>query len=90
MNQYKGECLCGTCRYVITGEAPKAMFLCHCSRCKKETGTIHGVNVFFNDASLSWEKGENNISFFHLKDTRNLALKKPIWPKRFTPILLQV
>jgi hypothetical protein len=26
MNQYKGECLCGACRYVITGQKPSAMF----------------------------------------------------------------
>lgn len=70
MNQYKGECLCGSCRYVITGEKPAAMYLCHCSRCRKETGTIHGANVFFNNARLLWEKGQVNISHFKLEGTR--------------------
>lgn len=70
MNQYKGECLCGACRYVITGQKPKAMYLCHCSRCRKETGTIHGANVFFNDAQLTWEKGQDNIAYFKLENTR--------------------
>lgn len=37
MNRYQGGCLCGACRYVIaTGQKPKAMYLCHCSRCRKE------------------------------------------------------
>lgn len=70
MNQYKGECLCGACRYVITGQKPSAMFFCHCSRCRKETGTVHGANIFFNGAGLVWEKGANNIAYFKLEGTR--------------------
>lgn len=70
MNRYEGECLCGACRYVITGKKPKAMFLCHCSRCRKETGTVHGTNVFFNDARLLWQKGKDNITCFKLEGTR--------------------
>ncbi|ASQ45014.1 GFA family protein [Legionella clemsonensis] len=70
MNQYKGECLCGSCHYIITGEKPKAMYLCHCSRCRKETGTMHGATVFFNNAQLVWEKGQDNISYFKLEGTR--------------------
>jgi hypothetical protein len=70
MNKYKGECLCGACCYVIAGERPKAMYLCHCSRCRKETGTVHGANVFFNDAQLLWKKGKDNITYFELKNTK--------------------
>jgi len=70
MSQYKGECLCGSCRYIITGEKPEVMYLCHCSRCRKETGTIHGANAFFNNAQLLWEKGQGNITHFKLKGTR--------------------
>ena len=70
MNQYKGACLCGLCRYIITGEAPKAMYLCHCTRCRKETGTVHGANVFFSNAQLLWEKGQDNITHFKLENTR--------------------
>lgn len=70
MNQYKGECLCGACRYVITGKIPKAMYICHCSRCRKETGTAYAANVFFENAQLSWEKGEDKFTSFHLKNTR--------------------
>jgi hypothetical protein len=46
------------------------MYLCHCSRCRKETGTIHGANVFFNNALLTWEKGQENITYFKLEGTR--------------------
>lgn len=70
LDQYKGECLCGACRYVISAQKPKAMYLCHCSRCRKETGTIHGANVFFDEAELIWERGAENVTHFKLKDTR--------------------
>jgi hypothetical protein len=70
MNQYKGTCLCGACRYVITAQKPQAMFLCHCSRCRKETGSAHASTVFFNEAQLLWETGQENISHFKLENTR--------------------
>lgn len=41
MNQYTGECLCGACRYVITGQKPKAMYLCLCER----PGWKHGAHA---------------------------------------------
>ncbi len=70
MRQYTGECLCGACRYVITGQKPRAMYFCHCSRCRKETGTVHGANIFFNDAQLLWDKGEDNITTFKMGGTK--------------------
>ena len=34
----KGSCLCGAVKYEVTGE-PKRFYHCHCSRCRKATGT---------------------------------------------------
>lgn len=70
MNQYQGECLCGSCRYVIRGEKPEAVYLCHCSRCRKETGSVHAVNVFFSNALLAWKSGKDNICHFRLENSR--------------------
>ncbi|MCW5589321.1 MAG: GFA family protein [Legionellales bacterium] len=70
MNQYQGQCLCGACHYIITAAAPTAMYLCHCSRCRKETGTSHAATVFFQDAQLVWQQGENNMTHFTLENTR--------------------
>lgn len=69
MSQYTGQCLCGACCYVIHGN-PQAMYLCHCSRCQKETGTIHAATIFFPNGQLVWEKGAENISQFKLENTR--------------------
>ncbi|WP_133128473.1 GFA family protein [Legionella nagasakiensis] len=71
MNRYQGQCLCGACCYtIVTEQKPKAVYFCHCSRCRKETGTMYGANVFFKKAQLLWEKGENNITSFTLEKTR--------------------
>lgn len=67
---YSGECLCGAVRYRLNVQAPRAMFLCHCSRCRKETGSIHGAKVFFPEGSIIWERGESLIKFFALPGTR--------------------
>ena len=69
MTEYKGACLCGLCRYTVSGE-PLAMYFCHCSRCRKETGSIHGSNLFFKNAQLTWQSGEDSVSHFKLENTR--------------------
>src|SRR6202034_265236 len=40
----KGSCLCGAVKYEVTGE-PKRFYHCHCSRCRKVTGTGHASNM---------------------------------------------
>ncbi len=46
MTDYTGECLCGAVRYRIEAAAPKATFLCHCSRCRQEGNQLAlGTNL---------------------------------------------
>jgi hypothetical protein len=54
-----GSCLCGAVRYVATGE-PRAFYHCHCSRCRKASGTAHASNLFMN-GTLEWLSGEDLI-----------------------------
>lgn len=37
---------------------------------QKRNGLDSRCQCFFDDAQLSWERGERNISYFKLKDTR--------------------
>lgn len=71
INHYTGECLCGKTRYSILAPKPKGMFFCHCSLCRKETGTVHGANIFFENSELTWNLGSENITFFNLPGTRH-------------------
>lgn len=48
-----GSCLCGALRYSVTGE-PSRFYHCHCSRCRKATGTGHATNLFLDNGTLTW------------------------------------
>lgn len=63
----KGSCLCGAVKYQVTGE-PKRFFHCHCSRCRKATGTGHASNLFIQPGSLQWLEGEERIRTFKVPD----------------------
>jgi hypothetical protein len=66
-NTLKGSCLCGAVKYEVTGE-PKRFFHCHCSRCRKATGTGHASNLFLQPGSLKWLCGEEQIRAFKVPE----------------------
>jgi hypothetical protein len=68
----KGSCLCGAVKYEVTGE-PKRFFHCHCSRCRKATGTGHASNLFLQPGALSWFKGEEQIRSFRVPAPKSLT-----------------
>lgn len=67
---FKGGCLCGGVKFRISGKFDN-FFLCHCSRCRKDTGSAHAANVFSSTASIEWISGEEMISTFRLPETRH-------------------
>lgn len=66
-----GSCLCGAVRFDITG-AFEGLFLCHCSRCRKDTGSAHAANLFSSRAEIEWLTGQDSIKTFHLPGTRHV------------------
>ncbi|MCO6383005.1 aldehyde-activating protein [Oceanicola sp. 502str15] len=65
-----GQCLCGTVTFDISGDL-QGFFLCHCSRCRKDTGSAHAANLFFASARLNWPSGEEHIRHFRLSGSRH-------------------
>ena len=63
----RGSCLCGAVRYEVTGE-PKRFYHCHCSRCRKTTGTGHASNLFLQPGALRWLGGEEQVREFKLPE----------------------
>lgn len=51
MTTRSGNCLCGKIRYEVTGE-PRASTVCHCSHCKKQSGSILSVNFVFRETDF--------------------------------------
>lgn len=59
-----GSCLCGAVRFTVTGE-PARFYHCHCSRCRKASGTGHASNLFVK-GELSFESGAEEVVDFKL------------------------
>jgi hypothetical protein len=57
----RGSCLCGAVTYEASPPF-KRMVHCHCSRCRKGTGTGHATNLIADPAGLRWLSGEDVIT----------------------------
>jgi len=67
-----GSCLCGTVKYKVSGEA-LAFYLCHCTRCRKATGSAHASNVFTQPDNIEWLSGADAISRYELHEAERFA-----------------
>lgn len=66
--ELKGSCLCGTVRYTVRGEAVR-FYHCHCSRCRKASGTGHASNLMVRPAaSLTWTAGGDLIAGYKVPE----------------------
>ena len=61
-----GSCLCGKVRFTATGEESR-FYHCHCTRCRKATGTGHASNLFLK-GELNWESGEELVRSYKLPE----------------------
>jgi hypothetical protein len=72
MAAFRGSCLCGVVAFEVEG--PFDLFLnCHCSRCRKATGTAHSCEVIVKAPALRWLRGEQSIARFDLPQARSFA-----------------
>jgi hypothetical protein len=70
-NPATGQCLCGAVKFRISGEF-ESFFLCHCARCRKDSGSAHSANLFSSTARVTWVSGEENIKTFLLTGSRHM------------------
>jgi hypothetical protein len=66
---YSGKCLCGAVEISIKGGISDIIH-CHCSLCRKNSGTAYATNGFVNSADFIIEKGQQALSAFSLKPGR--------------------
>jgi hypothetical protein len=69
MQTYKGSCLCQAVSFELNGDF-SGFYLCHCSRCRKETGSAYASNLFSRNGSLHWISGKDTVRTFELAGTR--------------------
>ena len=68
-----GSCLCGTVKFEI--KPPLAGFrYCHCSRCRKASGSAHAANIFLPKAQLTWLAGESAVTRYKHAGTERFAV----------------
>lgn len=58
-----GKCLCGKVEFEIHGSVPD-LYQCHCSLCRKLSGSMSDTATFLDKKQFSWVKGESNIDSY--------------------------
>jgi len=59
----EGGCLCGTVRFSLNNEFAK-FYLCHCSQCRKITGSSNAANLFTAPQNIEWLSGQASMKRF--------------------------
>ena len=63
-----GSCLCGKVKYEVVGEAVRFSH-CHCTRCRKATGTGHATNLLLTPVTgIKWLTGENLLERYKVPE----------------------
>lgn len=66
---YQGACLCGAVEVEIHGPI-SSIIHCHCSLCRKSSGTAFATNGFVQRADFKLVKGEAELTTFAFKPGR--------------------
>lgn len=67
---YSGQCLCGAVSFKIENGISDIIH-CHCSLCRKNSGTAYATNGFVNTEDFHILSGQDNLSTFSFKPGRN-------------------
>ncbi|KZL19894.1 Glutathione-dependent formaldehyde-activating enzyme [Pseudovibrio axinellae] len=67
---HTGSCLCGTVQFEVQGTFKK-FFFCHCSHCRKGSGSAHGSNLFSFDAEFSFSRGAGAVKSYNVPSTQH-------------------
>ena len=61
----RGSCLCGAVAF--EADLPFARFVnCHCSRCRKISGSAYAANAVVKASAFRWTRGEEQVRRFDL------------------------
>ncbi|PKG82015.1 aldehyde-activating protein [Colwellia sp. 75C3] len=67
---YLGKCLCGEVHIKVNGNISEIIH-CHCSLCRKNSGTAFATNGFINTADFEITSGKTSLSSFSFKPGRS-------------------
>jgi hypothetical protein len=58
------QCACGSASISVSGE-PRMHGVCHCTNCKRRTGSAFGVSAYFLRSDVVDSRGETLVYAFH-------------------------
>ncbi len=68
----RGSCLCNAVTYQFSG--PEFVFqYCHCSRCRKFTGSDHAANIIIDPKQFEWLGGEELVGRYEHPEAKHYA-----------------
>jgi hypothetical protein len=59
----KGQCLCGEVAFELREPIP-AVYQCHCSLCRKQSGTYSNLAMAVNSRQFSWLSGQACVTTY--------------------------
>jgi hypothetical protein len=57
-------CACGQASITVNA-LPTMHGVCHCTNCKRRTGSAFGISAYFDKSAVIETKGETNVYAFH-------------------------
>ncbi len=66
---YQGSCLCGEVKLKVDGPI-SSIIHCHCSLCRKSSGSAYATNGFIERRALSIQSGADVITFYEMRPGR--------------------
>jgi len=60
---YYGSCLCGAIRLEVDGTI-ESIIHCHCSLCRKTSGTAYATNGFVDKQAFRLISGDDSLAFY--------------------------
>lgn len=61
-----GKCLCGAVSFEIEGPLPN-LYQCHCSKCRKLSGSSSDTATFLNREQFKWRSGLDVIQSYRME-----------------------
>ncbi len=68
----EGGCLCGALRYRVTGE-PFRTNTCHCTGCRRRTGSAFGISTYFKIEQVDFISGERKVYRYQSDESGRFA-----------------
>lgn len=57
-------CSCGACSITVNAD-PRMLGVCHCTNCKRRTGSAFGISAYFARQAVVQQTGHTQVYAFH-------------------------